>query len=63
MPRQISIVRTKDIANALRAAVAAGLTVFGYDVDAVTGKISVITSEPPKRREAGETPEDVRALI
>lgn len=38
--------RQQDVTRALRAAIAAGLQVSGYDVDPATGKIHVNTGTP-----------------
>lgn len=67
MSRTTSIIRQHDLTRALRAARAAGLAVSGFEVDAVTGKITVNTAsaESKQRRagDGGDTPEGVKALL
>ena len=47
-PSRRAAVRQHDVTRVLRAARSAGLKVFGYEVDPITGKITVNTDTPPE---------------
>lgn len=52
MPRGPSIFRQRDVTRALRAVQAAGLQVIGCEIDPMTGKIMVSTSDGPEQKPA-----------
>jgi hypothetical protein len=60
MSRTPSAFRQQDVTRALRAADAAGLTVYGYEVDAQTGTIKVKTNRASENAaaSAAEQPAD-----
>jgi hypothetical protein len=45
-PRKPRTFCLRDVTSAIKAAVAAGLEVQGYDIDTATGKITVRTGKP-----------------
>jgi hypothetical protein len=45
-PRKPRTFSLRDVTSAIKAAVAAGLEVQGYDIDTATGKITVRTGKP-----------------
>lgn len=51
MPRRPGAFRQEDVVRALRAAREVGLEVIGYEIEPVTGKITVNTSRPPPIKE------------
>jgi len=49
VPRRLATFRQHDLTRALRAARVAGLAVSGYEIDSITGKITIkigTTTEP-----------------
>jgi hypothetical protein len=61
MSRRVAPFRQHEVTRALRAAIAAGLKVSGYEIDPATGRIIVNTTGEP--RESNPTSDLERWLV